>query len=77
MTLFEKHRSVELNPHRGGSNPIPKETRFRFLGHFWHILEDLEPELLSKELYVKGIEKKSFFDSQFLISRTGRRNRDS
>ena len=29
---------------RGGSIPISKESRFRFLGHFWHILEEFESE---------------------------------
>ena len=28
---------------------IHKESRFRFFGHFWHILEELEPELEVKE----------------------------
>ena len=27
------------------------ESRFRFLVHFWHIFEELEPELESKESY--------------------------
>ena len=34
---------------RGGPIQIPEESRFRFLGYFWHILEELEPELDSKE----------------------------
>ena len=40
---------LQLILKRGGSIPIPKGSRFRFLGHFWHILEELEPELESKE----------------------------
>ena len=34
---------------RGEPIAISKELRFRFLGHFWHILKELEPELESKE----------------------------
>ena len=34
---------------KDGSIPIPKESRFRFLGHFSHILEKLESKELLEE----------------------------
>ena len=37
---------------------------------------ELIPELLAKRI-VKGLEKESFFDSQFLLSENGKRNWDS
>ena len=57
---------------RGGTIPIPKNCDSGSLAHFGGIGTRIRVKGI-----VKGIEKESLSDSRFLISPTGRRNRDS
>ena len=44
LTELEEKFCGRVSPPEIRGGPIPKESRFRFFGHFWHILEDLELE---------------------------------
>ena len=51
---------------KGGLIPIPKESQFLLLSNFGHFLEELEPELDTKELQ-KESKNEPFSSCQFLI----------
>ena len=67
LSMHRIPRGRESN--RGGTIPIPKNCDSDSLAHFGGI----GTGIVNKGI-VKRIEKESFSDSQFLITRTGGRN---